>query len=456
MAGNSHTTVKCKIDSWLPFIATIFLFTIFLWINHFTISKNSFINTEIRSDLCSGRYIYIHDLPSRFNSDIIKNCSSLIKGFGDMCPCVSNMGLGPQVEQAHGVLQGNIWYLTNQFMLEIIFHNRMKHYKCITSDSSLASAIYVPFYAGLDVGRYLWGFDTSARDSNPENLMDWLIEKPEWKFMNGTDHFLAVGRTTWDFRRQTDDFSDWGNKLIVSPRSRNMTFLIIESCPWCNNNDIAVPYPTFFHPENDQEIHEWQDRVRRERRPYLYSFIGAPRPKRNDSIRFEIIEQCLASMDNCKWLNCTYTDNCEDPYNVIGVFQSSKFCLQPPGDTPTRRSTFDSILAGCIPVFFHKDSAYTQYLLHLPENYTKYSVLISENDVKNGNISIEETLLKISEEDEVAMREEVVRLIPRVSYANPLARLEDFEDAFDVAISGVIDKVNKARRAMEENAQDQG
>jgi hypothetical protein len=38
------------------------------------------------------------------------------------------------------------------------------------------------------------------------------------------------------------------------------------------------------------------------------------------------------------------------------------FCLQPPGDTLTRKSIYESILSGCIPVVFRSDAAYVEQL----------------------------------------------------------------------------------------------
>ena len=40
------------------------------------------------------------------------------------------------------------------------------------------------------------------------------------------------------------------------------------------------------------------------------------------------------------------------------------FCLQPPGDMPTRKSVFDVILSGCIPVLFHPLTARYMYEWH--------------------------------------------------------------------------------------------
>lgn len=410
-------------------------------------SSNEDVDSE--SDLCLGRYIYVHNLPSRFNENLLKHCQSLTN-WTDMCLFTSNGGLGPRLPNFNRVYSKTGWFATNQFLLEVIFHNRMKQYRCLTNDSSLASAIFVPYYAGLDVSRYLWYSNTSMRDAASLELVKWLREKPEWKKMWGRDHFLVAGRITWDFRRMGKNDTDWGNKLMLLPESRNMTMLIIESSPW-DNIDFAIPYPTYFHPSNDNEVFQWQHRMRRQKRRFFFSFAGAPRPNLQDSIRNEIIDQCRASRKKCRLLECNGRINrCYKPVYVMKMFQSSVFCLQPAGDSFTRRSTFDSILAGCIPVFFHPGSAYVQYLWHLPKDYTKYSVLIPANDVKNGKVSIEKILSRIPKEKVRAMRETVIRLIPKVIYADPRSRLVTVEDAFDVTVKGVLDRVEKIRREMRE------
>ncbi|KAL5580985.1 hypothetical protein UlMin_013427 [Ulmus minor] len=400
-------------------------------------------------DSCSGKYIYVYHLPRRFNEDLLKRCH-LLSNWTNMCEFTSNFGLGLRLRNFEKVYSKSGWFGTNQFLLEVIFHNRMKNYKCLTNDSSLASAIFVPYYAGLDVARYLWGYNISMRDSDSVALVKWLRRRPEWKKMSGRDHFLVAGRITWDFRRQTEEEFDWGNKLMFLPESKNMTILTIESSPW-HNNDFAIPYPTYFHPSNDEQVFEWQNRMRRQKRSFLFSFAGGARPNIRDSIRGEIIRQCRASRKKCKLLECTSgQNNCNKPVFVMKMFQSSVFCLQPQGDSYTRRSVFDSILAGCVPVFFHPGSAYVQYLWHLPKDYTKYSVFIPEFDVKNGSISIEKTLLRISKQKVAAMREEVIKLIPRVIYADPNSKLKRLDDAFDIAVEGVLERVEIMRREMRE------
>ncbi|GER45718.1 exostosin family protein [Striga asiatica] len=226
---------------------------------------------------CEGRYIYIQNLPSRFNSDYINNCKLLNK-WHDMCPYFNNGGLGQR-------LSSSCWYVTHQFSLDVIFHSRMQRYDCLTNDSSKAAAIYVPYYPGLDVSRFLW-----------------------------------------------------------------------------------------------------------------------------------------------------------DTYNA-----------SPSGDSFTRRSTFDSILAGCIPVFFSPASAYVQYLWHLPSDFGSYSVLIPEGDVKTHKVvSIDRVLSRIPTSRVAAMREKVIKLIPNVIYVDHRSRLEKTKDAFDLAIRGMVQRVDALRREMKE------
>ncbi|XP_029127998.1 probable xyloglucan galactosyltransferase GT12 [Cajanus cajan] len=394
-------------------------------------------------DSCSGQYVYVYDIPRRFNRDLLKDCHSLVKWW-DMCPFMSNLGLGLKVidKSKEKVLLKESWYRTNQFSLEVIFHNIMKHYKCLTNDSSLASAIYVPYYAGLDVGQYLWGgYNVSIRDASPKELVKWLAQQPEWKRMWGRDHFLVGGRIRWDFNRISDDNDDWGTKLMLLPEARNMSILLIESAAEYNN-EFPIPYPTYFHPSKDKEIFQWQKKVAEEKRRYLFSFAGGPRLSRSASIRNEIIKHCQSSK-SCNFLNCLDgpRDRCNDPVHVTKVFQSSVFCLQPPGDSYTRRSTFDSILAGCIPVFFCPESAYDQYLWHFPKNGSSYSVYIPQTDVTENRVTISEILSKVPKHQVLAMRKEVIRLIPRIIYRYPGSRLENFEDAFDVAVKGILGRI---------------
>jgi hypothetical protein len=405
--------------------------------------------TNVTADRCAGRYIYVYRLPPRFNDDIVRGCRAL-RPWMDMCPYMANCGLGRPLRDeggggGGGVFPGRGWYATDQFMLDVIFRCRMRRYECLTGDPARASAVFVPAYASLDGGRYLWN-STATRDALALDLVAWLARRPEWRATGGRDHFLVAGRTAWDFLRKTDGDDDWGTKLLNIPAVRNMTALVLEMDPWNPSSHLAVPYPTNFHPATAADVRAWQAKARAFKRRWLFSFVGAARPGSNKTVRAEILQQCGAS-SRCGMFRCNKGSQCEAaPGAMMRVLESSSFCLQPRGDTATRRSTFDAVLAGCIPVFFHPDSAYTQYAEHIPAEPGRWSVLIMHTDVTDRNVSIEETLAKIPPAAVKAMRKEVIRLIPRFVYADPRSPRVDFKDAFDIAVDVVLHRVAKRRR----------
>jgi xyloglucan galactosyltransferase MUR3 len=105
-------------------------------------------------------------------------------------------GFGPQlVGSSDGdAVQETGWYDTDVHALDLIFHHRIRRYECLTDDPSLTSAVFVPFYAGLDVAPHLWDYDVSKRDALALELAEVLTAWPEWRSMGGSDHFFVAGR----------------------------------------------------------------------------------------------------------------------------------------------------------------------------------------------------------------------------------------------------------------------
>lgn len=190
----------------------------------------------------------MYELPSLFNHDLIKQCDNL-NPWGSRCDALANNGLGPAATGLDGLVPREVapaWFWTDQFVLEIIFHNRMLKHRCRTTDPEKARGFYIPFYAGLAAGRYLWMNSTATeRDRHCEMMLRWAQGQEYYKRSDGWDHFITMARITWDFRRSKDD--DWGSSCIYLPGMRNITRLLIERNPW-DYFDVGVPYPTGFHP----------------------------------------------------------------------------------------------------------------------------------------------------------------------------------------------------------------
>ncbi|KAJ6962653.1 hypothetical protein NC652_001341 [Populus alba x Populus x berolinensis] len=152
----------------------------------------------------------------------------------------------------------------------------------------------------------------------------------------------------------------------------------------------------------------------------------------------------------CDIVDCS-NGICEhDPIRYMRPMLQATFCLQPPGDTPTRRSTFDGIIAGCIPVFFEEQSAKSQYGWHLPEEmYRDFAVFIPKEDVVFKGLRILDVLTGIPRNEVRRMRERVIELIPRVLYRKhgSSSGLRARKDAFDIAVEGALQRINSRLKA---------
>ncbi|KAL6317444.1 hypothetical protein AAG906_030197 [Vitis piasezkii] len=380
--------------------------------------------------------VYVYELPPKFNIGLLKECRRL-NVYTDMCPHVANCGLGQPILE-----MGSSWFATHQFIAEMIFHARMENHPCRTRDPEKADLFYVPFYGGLHASSKFRESNVAARDALAVELVEYIHRQRWWRRNHGADHFLALGRTAWDFMR-TDGGTDFGaNRLLNLPPVKNMSVLTVERHPWEGSNQYGIPYPSYFHPSTSDEILTWQNRMRLQRRLHLFSFIGAPRNGVDKAaIRDEIIKQCAEST-RCHLLKCgSGASQCHEPTQVLNVMTQSEFCLQAPGDSFTRRSTFDSFLAGCIPVFVSPHTAYSQYSWFLPADHTTYSVFIGDE-----NPSIEAELLKIPNDQIQKMRNRVINLIPNLTYIHPNSSDFGFTDAVDVALGKLSDYVKSKLR----------
>lgn len=170
---------------------------------------------------CMGRWIYIYNISTKFNQDLVVDCANLRKKTDPrnmmFCPYMENRGMGRDF--SFGPDQGGpaenfstVWFNTWQFSLEHYFHERFMTYPCVTMSENKAEAFFVPFYTGMDLIRRI-SYNLSRNDLHLE-LLDWLRTRSGWQRHGGLDHFLVLGRISSDFRRA--EGSRWGNQVRVS------------------------------------------------------------------------------------------------------------------------------------------------------------------------------------------------------------------------------------------------
>ncbi|KAK4843892.1 hypothetical protein QYF36_013990 [Acer negundo] len=385
---------------------------------------------------CDGRGVYVYDLPTKFNKDLVGQCGDMMPWENNFCRFFDNEALGEAIPEL-----GEGWYHTNQYSLEPIFHSRVLKHRCRVYNENEAKLYYVPYYGGLDILR--WHFknvSNDVKDTLSLELIKWLQSRKPWIQNSGKDHVFVLGKISWDFRR-TD--KSWGTKLLELDQMQNSMKLLIERQPW-HVNDIGIPHPTYFHPRSDDDIIVWQLKIIRSQRKSLVSFAGGARPGDPVNIRSILINQCSSSEDgNCRFLNCS-SGGCSQPNYVIELFAESEFCLQPPGDSPTRKSLFDSLVSGCIPVLFDPFTAYYQYAWHLPEDHSKYSVFIDKEEVRQMKVNVVEKLMQIPVRERENMRRYIVyELLPGLVYGDPNSQLHKFQDAFSITMNNLLERVNR-------------
>ncbi|KAI5081606.1 hypothetical protein GOP47_0001349 [Adiantum capillus-veneris] len=335
------------------------------------------------------------------------------------------------------------WYRTHQFSLEVLFHAKMKKYACLTTDMARADAFYVPYYAGQDAALSLRCDVLEVRDHRLNLFLGWLRRQETWQRTRGHKHFMVLGRQPVDLNRPIKTRM-WGLPVTSQPELANLTFLWKGKVFSTFIHEIGVPYPTSFHPSSDSHLKVWQETIKGAKREWLVSFLGSARRKfRHEStlqFRQELQKQCEEKNDKCRFLDCTlqYTRwqiPCESEPEIVTLeFSNAVFCLQPEGDTPTRKSFFDSIIAGCIPVVFSNETAHLQYDAYLPSDPTMYSIFLNKDDIALGKDNFVQALANISTGRVKSMQENIrEHILPRIIYSSPSSSIS-FHDAFDIAL----------------------
>ena len=116
----------------------------------------------------------MYNLRAKFNAQLLRNCSGKIVSWLDFCQHIDNHGFGVSIAKSPG------WYATDLYMLKVVFHSRMKRYRCLVSDPGRADSFFIPYYIGLDALRFLYGNERVRAAHHGEELVSWLEKKVKW------------------------------------------------------------------------------------------------------------------------------------------------------------------------------------------------------------------------------------------------------------------------------------
>ena len=180
-----------------------------------------------------------------------------------------------------------------------------------------------------------------------------------------------------------------GVKVFFMNICQNCTAITIETSPTYTAISgrsrkywYAAPYPSSFHWWEGIQTLPWEISKQKEEDRDIFSlFLGSVKTSNTNSNLFRrtLYAQCQDDK-SCEWHQTAHACNgVSDRLSVFVIFElivlekvvnatnqmllfrRAKFCPAPPGDSITRKSIFDALVAGCIPVIFARASM-SQYL----------------------------------------------------------------------------------------------
>ncbi|KAK6151418.1 hypothetical protein DH2020_014053 [Rehmannia glutinosa] len=305
--------------------------------------------------------VYMYDLPSEFHFDLLGWKS------------VGKKNVWPDIraevpEYPGGLnLQHSIEYwltldlLSSEFTENLNFRSAMR-----VNNSSEADVVFVPFFSSISYNRGSKVKPGQKRSTNvilQEKLVNFLTAQEEWKKSGGKDHIIVVHHpnSLLDARMKL-----WPAMFILSDFGRYPpTIANVEK-------DVIAPYRHVIRSYvNDSSDFD-------SRQTLLY-FQGAIYRKDGGIIRQELYYMLKNETDVHFSFGNFQKDGAKQASKGM---QSSKFCLNIAGDTPSSNRLFDAIASHCVPVIISDE-------IELPYedvlDYSEFCIFVRTSDAVKDN-----------------------------------------------------------------------
>ena len=262
----------------------------------------------------------------------------------------------------------------------------------------------------------------------------------------GADHILFTPRegTLTDSHPYADvDFYDraWGNatRLAVEEGASKYDWPVERFLP--QRFFHAMPLASFVHAAGH---HGWPTLPWRlpHRRPLLVASAsnlhhsgskiggsGRSVTGQMNALRDALFESCrrAANSSRCSHLHLSTGDSANyaktrQEFALIPrigtLYWNSVFCLQPVGDCCTRKGMIDSMLLGCIPVYFHS-CLRQQWPWHWGGWMERATVFIDMQAVLNGSVDVVSALEQVSARKIARMQQTIAERAHCMHYFEP-------------------------------------
>ena len=400
----------------------------------------------------SPHKVFIYELPEKFSGGLIE-CVS--QKYGANCYDTSDFGYGRQLYTDHGLSVRATW----QFSLELIIHNKLLRSPHRTRNASEASMFYVPYYGALASFCY----QLQINFTYPINFTEYAGElsiflMQQTQFQDGRPHVMTLGRIEREMRAV-------GYPIMPRSHLHHVVFVGIEQ----EINDrfrrfytsrlaplIVAPYPSYGHLLGKSgTIPTYLETLYRE--PRNVFILLAASTRRSSPLRGILLDQFAksatrvsytdyfstrynGSMTDTIWLQ---TEECNNQHEneTMSWMKRSVFCLQPSGDSPTRKSFYDAVLAGCIPVIFRGDYNVI-YPFETKLNYASFTVSINETEVVHKHVTrILAPFKTVHREKVKTMQQGILNVLPWLQYNYPPDN-NSGPDALDLILQEIVHRFN--------------
>jgi len=175
----------------------------------------------------------------------------------------------------------------------------------------------------------------------------------------------------------------------------------------------------------------------------LLAMIGSARQTEYE--RIQLFRMCEERPQLCATFHTGPRENSTSfVHNRIAdmyqLLMASTFCVNPPGDTPTRKGLFDSLVVGCIPVVTSEDSL-QHYRIHVP-SWRNVSVIVTTDQLFSRGFNLVDFLDTYARDhaQEVAQKQEMIRTIAYgLQYSfSPSFHLSRGPDGFGKTLEGLL------------------
>eukprot|EP00605_Chrysophyceae_sp_TOSAG23-4_P001011 GSChrysophyteH1.ASY1.ANO1.1112.1 assembled CDS len=391
------------------------------------------------------RKFYIYDWPEYIDNVWPPDDSILHERSAYNFDFRPNNGAGKLLNEELGLFQ------TWQFSLYRNIMQRLRTSKHRTRDPKEATSFIVPFDMG--VHSYIDHNTGLPRLASPhgwmaQHLLRTAAKDDVFWHNRGHDHFVFLSITAYQM-------VGIGTKTFFMQICQNCTTITIETSPTktaikgrSRKYWYAVPYPSSFHWYEGIKKLPWE--VDGERN-LLALFIGSLKTSQPNSNVLRRLLNAQCKEPECKWVktahSCKGVINQQD--NML-LLRKSVFCPAPTGDSITRKSIFDSLVAGCIPVLFSR-ATLSQYMWHVPtDELDKVSVYIPLKEITEDGKDFISVLKAIPQVEISKLQENIRNIAPRLQYSVVPPRAGNgsegqtwdppFVDAQEVIIRRILDR----------------